>query len=51
MTRDYYSGGIDAILDVLEGIDDGWDLETVTNHCELEVARLARVRREKFGWE
>jgi hypothetical protein len=41
---DYYKGGLDAILELLDGIDDGWDLEAVTNHCEIEVARLARAR-------
>lgn len=41
---DYYKGGLDSILDVLEKIDDEWDIKSLANFCESEAARLVRAR-------
>lgn len=45
VTEGEYNARMDAILDVLEKIDDGWDFESVTNFCEIELARVAEDRR------
>lgn len=46
MTEEYFDGYQDALEAILAGVDEGWDYESTINFMEIELAAIARARRE-----